>query len=85
MKCVRSALRSLWRESSGEPGPVFYFNLKRFESSYLPGINTAIQGKLRKKNKYIHVKNYIHEVLQERCGRDGFEQSGDSRGKKTVL
>lgn len=56
MKCVRSALKSLWRESSGEPGPVFYFNLKRFENSYLPNINTGIHWKLKKENKDIHVK-----------------------------
>lgn len=42
-----------------EPGPVFYFNLKRLENSYLPNINTGICGKLRKENKYIHVKT-IH-------------------------
>lgn len=56
MKCVRSVLRSLWGESSGEPGPVFNFNLKRFENLYLLNINTGIHGKLREENKYIHVK-----------------------------
>lgn len=56
MKCVRSVLRGLWGESSGKPGPVFYFNPKRFEYLCLPNINTGIHGKLRKENKYIHVK-----------------------------